>query len=183
MATRYRFGESQNPHFVTTSVINWVDALSRPLYKDIIIDSLKYCIKNKDLIVHAWVIMNNHIHLVISAKNATPLADIMRDFKKHTAKELLEVIDTPGESRRSWMMWLFSAAGKNNSNNDRYQFWQQDNHPVMLTNGAEMQQKIDYIHDNPVRAGIVYKAEEYKYSSAIDYYTQEQGLLPLEMLI
>lgn len=183
MATRYRFGESYVPHFVTTSVVNWIDALSRPAYKDIIISSLKYCIGHKNLVVHAWVIMNNHIHLVVSAKKDADLPGIMRDFKKHTAKELLKAIDSPLESRRDWMMWLFSAAGKNNPNNLHYQFWQQDNHPVMLTKGTEMRQKIDYIHDNPVRAGIVYKAEEYKYSSAIDYCLQQPGLLPVEMLL
>lgn len=183
MATRYRFGESHVPHFVTTSVINWVDALSRPEHKDIIINSLKFCIENKGLVVHAWVIMNNHIHLVIRAGNDAPLADIMRDFKKHTAKKLLEAIDTPNESRKSWMMWLFSSAGKQNPNNHSYQFWQQDNHPIMLTKGVEIQQKIDYIHDNPVRAGIVYEPDGYMYSSAIDYYRQQPGLLPIETLL
>lgn len=183
MATRYRFGESNIPHFVTTSVINWVDALSRPDYKDIIVKALKYCIEQKNLVVHAWVIMNNHIHLVISAENDADLSAIMRDLKRHTARKLLEAIDTPNESRRSWMMWLFSTAGKRNPNNSNYQFWQQDNHPIMLTSGMEITQKIDYIHDNPVRAGIVYKQEEYKYSSAFDYYTQQPGILPVEMLI
>lgn len=183
MATRYRFGENHVQHFVTCSVINWIDALSRPQYKDIIVSSLKYCIDNKGLIIHAWVIMNNHIHMVSSSDELHSLSDIIRDFKKHTAKQLIKEIDMPNESRRSWMMWLFASAGKSNPNNENYQFWQQDNHPVMLTRGAEITQKITYIHENPVRAGIVYSPEGYIYSSGIDYYTQQKGLLPVETLI
>jgi len=183
MPTRYRFGENHAPHFVTCSVINWIDALSRSQYKDIIVNSLKYCISNKGLVIHAWVIMNNHLHMVITSDEEHPLADIIRDFKKHTAKQLIKEIDTPNESRRSWMMWLFASAGKQNPNNEHYQFWQQDNHPQMLTTGTEITQNITYIHENPVRAGIVYSPECYIYSSGIDYYTQQKGLLPVEVLI
>lgn len=131
MATRYRFGESDYAHFITYSVVNWVDALSRPAYKDIVVKSLDFCIANKGLILHAWVIMNNHIHLIASAQHDKKLENIMRDHKKFTALELLNTIKNNGqESRQSWMMWLFKAAGQNNPNNEHYQFWQQDNHPI-----------------------------------------------------
>jgi REP element-mobilizing transposase RayT len=182
MATRYRFADCYIPHFITFSVVNWLDALSRPAYKDIVVNSLKYCINNKGLVVHAWVIMNNHVHMVISANGDEKLEDIVRDFKKFTASKLLAEIEQPAESRRSWMMWLFSAAGKINSNNTHYQFWQQDNHPIALTDKRIAQQKIDYIHNNPVRAGIVYAPEYYVYSSAVDYYQLKNGLLPIELL-
>jgi putative transposase len=183
MATRYRFGFNYAPHFVTFSVINWVDALSRPHYKDIIVESLKYCIAEKNLIVHAWVIMNNHVHLIISAKEDTKPENILRDLKKFTSKKLIEAIDDPHESRRSWMMWLFKSAGQANSNNTNYQFWQQDNHPIMLSESKMMQQKLNYIHENPVRAGIVFSPEHYVYSSAVDYYLNKEGLVPIELLI
>lgn len=109
-----------------------MDALSRPIYKDVIIESLKYCQGNKGLILHAFVIMNNHVHLIASAKEEYNLSDILRDLKKHTSKTLLEMIenDDHTESRRNWMLWLFESAGKKNSNNKTYQFWQQDNHPI-----------------------------------------------------
>jgi putative transposase len=133
MATRYRFGDNDYAHFVTFSVIKWIDALSRPQYKDIVVASLKYCIQNKGLLLHAWVIMNNHVHLIISSKE-NKLEDIIRDLKRHTSKELLETIDNnPQESRKGWMMWLFKSAGAANSNNKNYQFWEQDNHPILLS--------------------------------------------------
>ncbi|RYD56629.1 MAG: transposase [Sphingobacteriales bacterium] len=182
MATRYRFAENHIPHFVTFSTVQWIDALSRPLYKDIIVDALKYSISNKGLKLHAWVIMNNHVHLIISS-DTTDLADIMRDIKKFTSVQLIKTIkENSSESRKSWMLWLFEQAGKQNANNTNYQFWQQDNHPVALNDERIYRQKLDYLHDNPVRAGIVFEPQQYVYSSAGDYYTNQQGLISLELL-
>ena len=82
MATRYRFGEDGFPHFVTCTVINWIDVFTREEYKAIIIDSLKYCIENKGLEVHGYVIMHNHIHLLISTASENKLQDLVRDFKE-----------------------------------------------------------------------------------------------------
>jgi len=180
MATRYRFGDSSIPHFITYSVVEWVDALSRPVYKDIVVKSLQHCISQKGLILHAWVIMNNHVHLVVSASGGYKLENIIRDHKKFTATALLDAIGKSNqESRRSWMMWLFSAAGKQNTNNIKHQFWQQDNHPIQLTTREMAQQKLNYLHNNPVRAGIVAEAHHYIYSSAVDYSTRLKGLLPV----
>lgn len=183
MATRYRFGENHIPHFVTFAVVNWIDALSRPTAKDILVESLKFSIENKGLLLHAWVLMNNHVHLIISTKDNMKPEDIMRDIKKFTATQIIKEIDKPEESRRNWMMWLFKEAGRKNSNNTYYQFWQQDNHPIALPSQDIALQKLAYIHQNPVRAGIVYEPEHYIYSSAIDYRTEKSGLLPIERLI
>ncbi len=183
MATRYRFGENHIPHFVTFAVVNWIDALSRPAAKDILVESLKFSIENKGLVLHAWVLMNNHVHLIISTKDGTKPEDVMRDIKKFTATQIIKEIDRPEESRQNWMMWLFKEAGRRNSNNTHYQFWQQDNHPIALTTQHIAVQKLTYIHQNPVRAGIVYEPEHYIYSSAIDYCTNKNGLLPIERLI
>jgi len=178
MSTRYRFGDSDYPHFITYSVVNWVDALSRPAYKEIVIKSLEHCILNKGLILHAWVIMNNHVHLIASAQQGFKLENIMRDHKKFTAVALLEAIkENNRESRRDWMLWLFSAAGQQNPNNVHKQFWQQDNHPVILATQEIALQKLNYIHNNPVRAGIVFEPQHYVYSSAVDYFTNRKGLL------
>lgn len=182
MATRYRFGDSYIPHFITFAVVNWIDALSRPAYKDILINSIKHCIEHKGLEVHAWVIMNNHVHLIISSET-TPLADVIRDLKKYTAMQLLEEIqNNTNESRSSWMMWLFKSAGAINPNNKIHQFWQQDNHPIILTTSNIALQKLNYIHENPVTAQIVYEPEHYVYISARDY-SGGRGLLPVVSLL
>ena len=127
--------------------------------------------------------MNNHVHLIISSQQSR-LEDIMRDMKKFTSGELIRAIESnPQESRKNWMLWLFRSAGEMNPNNKNYQFWQQDNHPIVLDKSAIIQQKLNYIHDNPIRAGLVYEPWQYPYSSALDYYGKGTGMLPLELLI
>lgn len=90
-------------------------------------------------------------------------------------------MDSPNESRRHWMLWLFKSAGEKNPNNTYYQFWQQENHPVELISTNFTAQKINYLHENPVRAKLVDVAQRYVYSSAKDY-AGEKGLLPVVML-
>ena len=85
-------------------------------------------------------------------------------------------------SVQAGMLWLFKRAGEKNSNNKNFQFWQQDNHPVELYGYETLKQKLNYLHENPVRAGIVYETWHYKYSSAIDYCTNLKGKIELELV-
>ena len=183
MSSRYKVYDNYQPHFITSTVLNWMDALSRPIYKDIIINSLNYCIQEKGLQLHAWVIMNNHFHLIASAKEGGAIAAIIRDLKKFTSRQIMDAIaQNPQESRKEWLMNAFSYAGRHNNNNEHFQFWQQDFHPIALTNEDIYRQKMEYLHNNPVKEGIVWQPQDYKYSSAIDYYENKTGLLPLIML-
>ena len=127
--------------------------------------------------------MSNHLHLVISAKN-NDLSDILRDFKKFTSKKIISTIETnQHESRREWMLRIFREEGEQNIRNKTYQFWRQDNQPQELYSAAFIFQKINYIHNNPVEAGIADKPEEYLYSSARDYFhTRKCGLLDVVFL-
>ncbi|MBC7912698.1 MAG: transposase [Pyrinomonadaceae bacterium] len=183
MATRYRFGDNTKPHFITFSVVNWIDVFTRESYKEILVESLDFCITEKGLILHAWIIMSNHVHLIVSAKEGFELAAIIRDFKKFTSRKIIESIESNAqESRKEWMIWMFKRAGAANSNNKVYQFWRQDNHPIELSTNEMIDQRLTYLHENPVRAGIVNFASHYKYSSAVDYYEEKAGLLKVELL-
>jgi len=178
---KYKVIEDAIPHFVTFTVVGWVDIFSRALYKDLIIESLRYCQEQKSLEIHAWVIMTNHVHLIISSKE-NKLPDVVRDFKKYTSKQILKAIKANHEeSRKEWMLNLFAYAGRNNNNNKDMQFWKQDYHPVMLDTSEKYEQRLRYLHENPVRSGLVWEAWQYKYSSAIDYYKGEKGMLNLSM--
>lgn len=183
MSRKYKFRNPEAVYFVTFATINWIDVFTRRDYKDIIVDSLNYCIKNKGLIVYAWVIMSNHVHLVIEGRNVA-LEDVMRDLKKHTSKSILNAIEeNPQESRKKWMLWMFERAGKKNGNNTKYQFWQQHNQPIELSTPELTEQKLDYLHNNPVAAGITDTAESYLYSSARDYYNGKNcGLFAIRLL-
>jgi REP element-mobilizing transposase RayT len=112
----------------------------------------------------------SHVHLIIGTEE-NPLQNIMRDLKRHTSETLHKSIqNNPAESRREWMLWMMERAAKKNSNTAKFQLWQPESHPIQLINNKMAHQKLDYIHYNPVEAGFVTKPEEWKYSSAIDYY-------------
>ena len=170
MSSKYRIIDHQALHFISFATVQWVDALSRAEYKDIFIESLKFCQARKGLILWAFVIMNNHVHLIASAKEGKNLSDILRDLKRFTSKALLgEIQNGAVESRRDWMLWIFKSAGIRNPNNWNFQFWHQDNHPIELSTNNMIDQRLEYLHENPVKAGIVYEARHYIYSSARIY--------------
>jgi putative transposase len=172
MPFAYRIYDQHRPHFITCTVHQWVDVFSRKQYAEIFLDSIRYCQANKGLKVYGWVIMTNHVHLIIGS-NTHPLSDIIRDFKKFTATQIVKAIAANDkESRRKWLLWLFK---KDNS----IWFWEEGYHGEVIESQAFFESKLQYIHQNPVRAGIVVKAEEYLYSSACDYYGNRKGLLQL----
>ena len=168
MGGGYKIDKQDGIYFTTSTVVGWVDLFIRDTYKKILADSLNFCIKYKGLNVHAYVFMSSHIHMVVSANNNN-LSQIMCDFKKFTSTSLIREILTLKESRREWMVPIFKEAGLLNSKNTHFQIWQNGNHPKETFSPQFTEQKIRYIHQNPVKEGIVLKAEEYLYSSARDY--------------
>lgn len=179
----YLIRNQQAVHFITFAVVQWIDIFTRKVYVDIVIESFKYCQQNKGLKVHAWCLMSNHIHLIISAEEPNKLSDILRDFKKFTSVKILEELNySKIESRKNWMLWIFKKAGENNSRNKEFQFWQQDNHPIELDDIKILDSKMDYLHQNPVRSGQVREEKDYLHSSGIDYYGDESGLIKIDFL-
>ncbi|WP_298780538.1 transposase [uncultured Polaribacter sp.] len=180
MKEGYIIRDQEKIHFITATVVNWVDVFTRKSYKDVVIESLAYCIKEKDMLLYGYVIMSNHIHLIMQSKTGK-LSDLIRDFKKFTAKNILEKIQIEPESRREWMLERFKKATETHSRNKNYQFWQYGNHAEEIYSHKFMWSKSDYIHLNPVRAGIVEKASHYRYSSASNYVNNE-GLVTIEIV-
>jgi REP element-mobilizing transposase RayT len=118
----------------------------------------------------AWVLMTNHVHLIIRRKGENRIEDILRDIKKFTSVKIIEEIKlNPEESRKEWLLKIFEEKGRANTQNEHYQFWQHGNHPIELGNNEIMEQKIEYLHNNPVEAGFVIEPLHWKYSSAGDY--------------
>jgi REP element-mobilizing transposase RayT len=173
----YIIRDQSKAHFITATVVDWVDVFSRKAYRDCIIESLDFCIKNKGMILYGFVIMSNHIHLIIQS-DKNKLSDLIRDFKKFTAKTILHKIETEPESRADWMLKRFEFACKSHSRNEKYQFWQYGNHPEEIFSEKFFWSKLDYIHLNPVRAGIVVKASHYLYSSASNY-VNDYGIITI----
>jgi putative transposase len=170
MSRKYKILDQTHVYHVTFTVIHWLDIFIRRAYKDLFLDSIRYCQQNKGLEVYAYCIMSSHIHMIIGRNGNIPIEGIIRDIKKYTSVKIIEAIaENPQESRKELLLWLFERAGKKNSNNVRYQFWMQHNHPIALISPAMISQRLDYIHHNPVEAGIVLNPEEYLYSSARNY--------------
>ena len=165
----YRIGKQDSIYFLTFTITDWVDVFTRLHYRNIIAESLTYCKKNKGLRLYAWCLMTNHLHLVCSLEQPLRMSDFLRDYKKFTAKAILEEIQNNTESRREWMLYRFEFAGKFDNRIQKYRFWQDKSHPIELTSNEMIEQRINYIHENPVRTGLVAKAEEYLYSSARNY--------------
>jgi REP element-mobilizing transposase RayT len=182
MSRAYKFHKPYGLYFVTFATVNWVDVFTRRDYKDIVVESLRFCQKEKGLLLFAWVIMSNHVHLIAQAAEGTGLQDIIRDLKKYTSKQIIKAIeDHPGESRREWMLRIFREAGESNSNNKEYQFWQQHNKPIELATNEMIQRYVNYLHENPVKEGYVELAEDYVYCSA-PAIAGKPGVLKLEEL-
>jgi len=180
MPTGYQIKEQDRAYFVTLQVVKWVDVFSRQRYRDIIVENLAYCQKNKGLELFAWVIMSNHLHLLLRSANGE-LSDLLRDFKSYTSKIILAEIETSTESRKEWMLRIFKDAAFTHKRNSEYQFWTHENHAEVLLSNKFIEQKLDYIHNNPVRSGIVSNPTEYRYSSA-SAYADEKGMLDVILL-
>lgn len=163
-------------YFLTLTIVGWVDVFTRECYQKLVIDTLRYYIKNKGLHVYSYVIMSNHIHLVVNVDDHNNLSDVIRDFKKYTSTQIIAKIKSEPESRREWLLDYFSKAALEHSKTTNYKVWQDGNHAIELYNEHFTWRKIRYIHLNPVRAGLVTQEEYWKYSSASNYHELESVL-------
>jgi len=178
---KYKFGDSDQLYFISYAVVYWIDVFTRAEYCDIVVQSWQFCQQNKGLKIYAWIIMPSHVHLIVGTEKDR-LEDIIRDMKSFTSNQLKKAIFSNNkESRKTWMSQLMCEAGKRNSNNKRWQFWRQDNQPLEIPTADKFFQAMDYIHNNPVKAGLVRKQEDWKYSSAGDFYG-EKGPIDLSYI-
>nr|WP_230981311.1 transposase [Echinicola salinicaeni] len=156
-------------YFLTFQVVGWAAVFSRKIYRDLILENLTYCREEKGLYLYGYVIMTNHLHLVVQQKDGS-LSDWVRDFKKFTSKKLLKMIlNNHQGSRREWLKMIFNYHANSNKRSDKLQFWTHENHAIELYNPKMIESRMNYIHNNPVSAGIVEKPEDYLYSSARSY--------------
>ena len=167
MSTGYKLSDKEGVYYLTFQIVGWVDIFTRKIYRDIVIESLKYCQQNKGLNLFAYVIMSNHIHLMAQSQHGD-LSGFIRDFKNYTSKQFLEVVNSDIESRNDWMKIVFEYHAKLKSKQTN-QIWTHENHAELIYSQKFVEQKLTYIHNNPVKSGIVLNPEDYLYSSARNY--------------
>lgn len=180
MSEKYKIHDPEGRYFVTLSVVYWVDLFTRKELKHVVLSSLEHCQQHKGLIIHSWVLMSNHLHIIVSA-TSEPLEAILRDMKKYTSKEIIKTISEINESRKEWLIRAFSKAAQDLKRVKNYKVWQDGNHPILLDTNKMIEERLHYIHYNPVEAEYVDEPEYYWYSSARDYAGQK-GLLEISLL-
>ena len=161
--SRYTIYEPAAPHFLTCTVINWLPLFTRPDTAQIILDSLIYLQENRGLRLYAYVLLENHLHLVAQADD---LAKEVSSFKSYTAKMLVRYFEQHSVTR---ILQQLHKHKKQHKKDRQHQVWQEGSYPQLLQNHEMLLQKIEYIHCNPVKRGYVEKPEHWRYSSARNY--------------
>ena len=174
MRSSYKIVDNQYPHFITSIIVEWIPIFTSSKYCDILIKALKFYQENKGLKVFSFVIMDNHYHLITENEN---LSRIISDFKKFTAKEILKELR---EDNKEWILHQFEFYKKSHKTESSYQVWQEGFHPIQISSQEVFNQKVDYIHYNPVRRGLVENPEDWKYSFAGYYLKDSKCVLEID---
>ena len=163
MRTRYRPAEADRPYFVTSTVVQWIPVFTSAAYCSVITDSLLFCREQKGLLLHAYVIMDTHIHLIVTAPDVTRF---MRDFKSYTGKKIIDLLH---HDNKEWLLERLEFYKKVYKAESFHQIWQEGFHPELIKSEEMFLQKADYLQHNPVRRGLVSLPEHWVYSSAPNY--------------
>ena len=177
MRSRYKITPQSNTYFITTSTHLWVPILFNETLFQIILNSLKYCQENKGLRLHGYVIMINHVHAIISHESYDQIPNIVRDLKRHTATEIKNYLSDLGEFSQLFWVKIFHSKERG-----QHRIWQAGYHPVVITSRAFFDEKLEYIHYNPVKKGFVEKPEDWKYSSAPNYLLEDDRLIEIDRI-
>ncbi|VAW44340.1 Transposase and inactivated derivatives [hydrothermal vent metagenome] len=161
--TRYKITAIKQPHFITCTILHWLPIFTRPESVQIIFDSLNYLKKSDDLKLYGFVILENHLHMIISSDD---LPKTIQKFKSFTAKQIINLLKISGSKTLLDQMKFYKKAHKNHT---KYQVWQEGCAPKLIQSDEMMRQKLEYMHQNPVKRGYVEQTSHWRYSSARNY--------------
>ena len=165
--SRYKFGEAGYPHFLTCTVVGWLPVFTRPETVQILLDSWRFLQEQGRLVLLGYVVLENHVHFIATSEN---LAKQVGDFKSYTARRIIDHL----RERRVQTLLAGLDYHKSRHKIDReFQLWHEGSHPKIIETEDAMRQKLDYIHDNPVKRGYVDDATHWRYSSARNYARME----------
>lgn len=161
--SRFKFYEPTAPHFITCTTVNWLPLFNNPMITDIVFDSLTFLQQHQRLTVWSYVIMDNHLHLIISSPDASKE---IGDFKSYTARAIIDYLK---EKKAVALLRLLSFYKLKHRQDRNYQVWQEGSHPEMIIDNDMLSQKIEYMHNNPVEKRFVELPEHWLYSSARNF--------------
>lgn len=174
--TRYRITEPDRPHFLTCTVVEWLPVFTRPEAVQILLDSWTFLRENQQFKLHGYVILENHLHLVAQAPR---LDKSIASFKSFSAVKLVELLT---RHRAEPLLKRLRYAKPAYKSDREHQFWQEGCHPQLILNAAMVRQKLDYIHNNPIKRGYVNRPEHWRYSSARNY-LGEKGAIEIDLWV
>lgn len=181
MSRKYKFHNPEGLYFVSFATVYWIDVFVREEYCNSIVESLAFCRTNLGMEIYCWCVMPSHVHLIFRAKENNP-GQVLGRFKEYTSKQLRKLVESNvAESRKEWILWMMQRAAGQNSSVSKFQFWQHHNKPIELWSIEVIEQKVNYIHQNPVVSGFVTMPEHWKYSSA-SAYCGGVGLIDIDFL-
>ena len=175
MRSRYRFEDGRGLYLVTSSIIEFIPVFISQQYCQIITNSFEYCRNNKEVEIIAYVVMPNHFHALIYSED---LSGKVRSIKRYTAKQIIKQAES---DKKEWLLNQFQYYKKDYKTNSSHQVWQEGAHPQLMQNLDMVEQKINYIHHNPVRNGLVQEPDDWVYSSASNY-SDNKGIIEIDKI-
>jgi putative transposase len=160
MRSRYRILEHDFAHFISGTIVAWLPIFTTAERCDTLVQAFKYCRQHKALKVYAWVILDTHFHAILAAPD---LARVLADLKRHTARRVIELLE---KERCTWLLRELHHQRAPHKTGSQYQLWQEGSHPQAIMGDTMMLQKLEYVHNNPVKRGLVASQEHWRYSSA-----------------
>ena len=169
MSEKYKTVDKEMGYFLTLTVVDWIYIFIQKNHKMKIVEALKFCQENKGLEIFGYCLMSNHLHLSARAGGKQNLSEIIRDFKQFTSKGIIRQIKEEPETKKGRLLEQFELAGRGKKRIKKYKFWQDGNHAKLIFSPEVFYQKLEYIHNNPVKAGLVKNPEDYLFSSTRNY--------------
>jgi REP element-mobilizing transposase RayT len=161
--TRYRIFEDGYPYFLTCTIMGWLPVFTRPESVQIVFKSWIHLASESDFRLYGYVVLENHLHLIASAPN---LANVIKSFKMFTARQIIDLLEAHGAKVLLRQLRTLKLRHKTDS---EYEVWEEGSKPKQIGNDEMMRQKLEYIHNNPVKRGYVDDPMHWRYSSARNY--------------
>jgi len=182
MPRSYRIrAEERYAYFVTCSVVKWLPLFVQDTYRRIVLDSMAYVREHKMTQLNAFVVMPTHLHAVLWPQEGVNVSNVLRDFKRYTSRSISR--EATRRSERQYLKVFAAARRRGRAQGvSQYQVWQEGSHAEAVYGDEFARQKIEYIHNNPVRAELVASPEDWLYSSARAYLLAQPTYPPTDVL-
>jgi len=172
------------PHFITFTIVEWIDVFTKPEYFAVLLDSLRYCQKSLGLKIYGYVFMTNHMHLLCQARDGYQLSKIVQSYKRFTTEKIKQLVIKDSREYIADLMFterIPSVSAETTGNQQqKFQLWQDYNYPEVIASEKFFSEKLNYIHNNPVKKEYVAKPEDWLYFSAGFYLTGKVGPLKID---